>query len=154
MVMCMQLDLLLYLIMHELLIFRNACEKIWGEELKDLVEERGRRGIHKLLPASLLLPLSLFFLSFPFLPFSLSLFLSLPPPSLSPSLCYIEQISSICHVFWQVLVHWLSDLTLVTHPLLSLRCWTSWGQSLGLLLIPKAIKYYRLTLELFRYAIK
>ena len=28
-----------------LLLFpRNACEKIWGEELKDLIEDRGRRG--------------------------------------------------------------------------------------------------------------
>lgn len=23
---------------------RNACEKIWGEELKDLIEDRGKRG--------------------------------------------------------------------------------------------------------------
>ena len=50
--------------------------------------------------------------------------------------------------------HWLFGLILVTHPLLLLRCWTFWGQSLGLLSIPKATKYYRLTLELFRYAIK
>ena len=24
---------------------RDACEKLWGEELKDLVEDRGRRGL-------------------------------------------------------------------------------------------------------------
>ena len=25
---------------------RNACEKIWGEELKELVEDRGKRGMY------------------------------------------------------------------------------------------------------------
>lgn len=24
--------------------YRDACEKLWGEELKDLIEDRGRRG--------------------------------------------------------------------------------------------------------------
>ena len=27
-----------------LFIDRNACERIWGEELKPLVEDRGKRG--------------------------------------------------------------------------------------------------------------
>ena len=26
------------------LVYRNACDKIWGEELKELIEERGKRG--------------------------------------------------------------------------------------------------------------
>ena len=29
-----------------LLFFREACSKIWGEELKELVEDRGKRGQH------------------------------------------------------------------------------------------------------------
>jgi len=24
---------------------REACERLWGEELKDLVEDRGKRGV-------------------------------------------------------------------------------------------------------------
>ena len=27
--------------------FRNACDKVWGEELKELVEDRGKRGSNK-----------------------------------------------------------------------------------------------------------
>ena len=30
--------------MYMYMIFRNACSKIWGEELKELVEDRGKRG--------------------------------------------------------------------------------------------------------------
>ena len=29
--------------------YRDACEKLWGEELKDLVEDRGRRGAEPLI---------------------------------------------------------------------------------------------------------
>ena len=29
---------------HLNLCFRNACEKFWGEELKGLIEERGKTG--------------------------------------------------------------------------------------------------------------
>ena len=29
---------------HDLLSFRDACGKIWGEELKSMVEDRGKRG--------------------------------------------------------------------------------------------------------------
>ena len=27
------------------MLYRDACEKLWGEELKGLVEDRGKRGL-------------------------------------------------------------------------------------------------------------
>ena len=84
--------------------FRNACEKIWGEELKDLVEERGRRGVHKTYCLRLSCSLSLF-LSFPLLPSSLSPFPSPSLPSLSPSIALSPSLSywtDLCHSIYHV----------------------------------------------------
>ena len=72
---------------------RNACGKIWGEELKELVEDRGKWGNH-------IIDISM---------------------CTTTCSCYMHIHMYHCHKThpWpQVRVHWLWDLIQVTHPLL------------------------------------
>ena len=89
---------------------RNACEKIWGEELKDLVEEGEVCTSYQLLtclspPPPLSLSLSLSFSH------SLSLYISLSPLSVISRVYSWGYWTINMHVvfifFWQVLVLWL-----------------------------------------------
>lgn len=38
-----------FIFLTQLFLIRNACENIWGGELKDLVEDRGKRGLYAIV---------------------------------------------------------------------------------------------------------